>query len=196
MPSETFMVHNDAFSSGQISSKIWLCEMLEKHLDANTDHVIWFYGGWHGIAPFMLLLRNNLRIQNIRSFDLDPSCQHMADSILENWVWQEWKFKAFTADCNDIDPAHPGQFGSVPTVVVNTSTEHFESNEWYRKIPAGTIVALQSNNMDHEDHHDCVKDLEQFKAIYADLDLMYSGSLDFSYPTWSFSRYMLIGKKR
>jgi hypothetical protein len=191
---EKFPVSKDAFSSGQISSKIWLCEQLERSIDFPKPPTVWIYGGWHGITAFLLLARGNMHIGKIRSFDIDPECQPTADILMENWLWKGWAFKAFTADCNAIDPTD-GHYGDPPDIVINSSTEHFTSRDWYHRIPKGTAVVLQSNNMPHDDHHDCYEDLGSFVSDY-DLDpLLYSGQLDFEYPTWSFSRYMQIGVK-
>lgn len=191
---EKFLVCKDAFSSGQISSKLWLCSQLEQ-IKFEKPAIIWVYGGWHAMTSMLLLVRQNLPISYVRSFDIDSSCETIADSLMENWIWQDWKFKAFTRDCNDIDPLS-GEYGNPPDVVINTSTEHFFSNEWYDRIPSGTILVLQSNDMPHSDHHQCYDDLESFSKAYDLAPLFYKGNLVFKYPTWEFTRYMLIGKKR
>jgi hypothetical protein len=108
--------------------------------------------------------------------------------INENWVWQDWKFKAFTQDCNNYE----GQFGDL---IINTSTEHFDSTEWFNRIPRGTRVILQGNNMPHDDHVIHSETLEDFKKQFLLSDIMYEGAKKFQYPDWSFTRYMLIGVK-
>ena len=97
-------IDKDAFSSGQIGSKIWLCEELEK-IGWQSDFT-YIYGGWHGITAFLLLSRGIFNVNRIRSIDIDPSAEPIADMINENWVWQEWKFKSFTNDCNNFDPVY------------------------------------------------------------------------------------------
>jgi len=182
------IVDNDAFSSGQIGSKIWLCEELEKHYDS-VDHV-WIYGGWYGMTAFLLNSRGNLRIGQIRSYDVDPACEPVADMINENWVYQTWKFKAHTQDCNTLDL----DWGC-PDLIINTSTEHFESLDWWANIPKGVVVALQGNNMPHEDHRTYSNSLEDFVASFPVSTLLFRGEKEFSYPTWKFTRFMLIGVK-
>jgi hypothetical protein len=190
---DQFLVSRDAFSSGQISSKLWLCSQLER-MQYDRPQIIWLYGGWHAMTGMLLLARQIMPISHIRSFDVDPSCESTADSLMENWIWQGWKFKAFTRDCNSIDPIS-GEYGPPPDIVINTSTEHFHSRDWYDRIPSGTMMVLQSNNMPHDDHHDCYDDLESFVSNYGLSPMMYKGQLDFNYPTWNFSRYMIIGRK-
>jgi len=180
------IINKDAFSSGQIGSKIWLCEELEK-LNWHSS-LTYIYGGWYGITAFLLLSRGKFNVEKIRSLDIDPQCQAVADMINENWVWQGWKFKAFTQDCN----SYEGQYGDL---IINTSTEHFESHEWFDRIPKGTRVALQGNNMPHEDHHVHSETLEDFTKQFPVSTTLYTGQKEFVYPDWKFTRYMLIGVK-
>lgn len=178
------LVNKDAFSNGQIDSKLWLCEELER-LEWSSD-LTYIYAGWYGITSFLLLSRGKFRVNKIRSLDIDPTCQPVADMINENWVFKEWKFKAFTQDCNNFE----GQYGDL---VINTSTEHFDSMEWFSRLPKGTRVILQGNNMPHDDHFVHTDTLEDFVNTYPLSSIAYYGHRVFDYPEWSFTRYMLIG---
>lgn len=181
-----YKIDKDAFSSGQIGSKLWLCEELEKLFDhADT---IWIYGGWYGLTSFLLRIRNNISVKQIRSYDIDQSCEEIADIINENWVIDDWKFKAVTADCNHMNPTNVD-------LIINTSTEHFESKAWFDKIPNGTVVALQGNNMPHDDHVIHSATLKSFLDEYPLSDTMFAGEKTFEYPEWQFTRYMVIGIK-
>jgi hypothetical protein len=179
-------LNKDVFSSGQVGSKIWLCEQLEK-TNWKSD-MTWIYGGWHGMMGFLLLSRAQFPVDRIRSFDKDPICERVADTICENWVWKDWTFKAFTADCDELRP-------NDVDLIINTSTEHFETMDWWDNIPDGTRVAIQGNNMRHEEDTVIINSLEEFKTAYPLTHTVYQGQLDFKYPNWSFSRYMLIGVK-
>lgn len=182
-------INKDAFSSGQVTSKIWLCEEAEK-LFSNID-CIWIYGGWYGITAFLLHSRGNIKIKSIRSFDIDPECEAIADIINENWVWRNWQFKAHTQDCNLLNP----NIDNGPDIIINTSTEHFECMDWWDNIPKGKAVILQGNNMQHEDHYGNSDSLDAFIKTFPVSKLIYSGQRDFNYGSWGFSRYMLIGVK-
>jgi hypothetical protein len=177
--------HPDAFSSGQIGSKIWLCEELERlnWKSKLTD----IYAGWYATTAFLLLSRGKFEVERIASYDVDPACESVADTINENWVWQSWKFKAFTADCNFVE--------SSADLVINTSTEHFDSMQWFDNIKPGTRVILQSNNMPHDDHSFNMKSLDEFADTFKLSQYVFEGSKRFVYPDWSFSRYMIIGIK-
>jgi hypothetical protein len=181
-------VNRDAFSSGQVGSKLWLCEELETLFESADN--IWIYGGWYGVTAFLLNSRSNMSIGQIRSYDVDPSCEAIADMINENWVIDNWKFKAHTEDCNQLDPS---QYS--PDLIINTSTEHFDSMDWWHNIPPGTVVALQGNNMIHDDHHIHSRCLQEFVAQFPVTTTLYTGQKEFVYPDWKFTRYMLIGVK-
>lgn len=185
----------DSFSSGQIDSKIWLCENLEKLSSLyRTKPTIWVYGGWYGILSFLLLSRNNFQLKQIRSFDIDPNCETVADTINGTWVWKQWTFKAFTEDCNRIIHNNM-QYGEPPDIVINTSSEHFQTMDWFYNIPIGKLVIIQSNNMPHDDHYSCVTSLNEMTEKYPLSSVLYKGQLDFTYPDWSFSRFMIIGRR-
>jgi hypothetical protein len=179
------MINKDAFSNGQIDSKLWLCQELE-NLEW-TSELTQIYGGWYGITAFLLLSREKFKVTRIESYDIDPSCQVIADMINENWVFKNWQFKAHTADCNNIL--------TQPDLIINTSTEHFDEMDWFHNIKPGTRVILQGNNMPHDDHFIHSQSLKMFIDNYPLTSIYYTGELDFKYPSWGFTRYMIIGVK-
>jgi hypothetical protein len=179
-------INKDAFSSGQISSKIWLCEELEKinHISKLT----WIYGGWYSVTAFLLFTRGKYNVEQISSFDLDQSVEEPSRLLNENWVCNGGRFQSFTCDCNYIMPV-------VADCIINTSTEHFQNKQWFDNIPKGTLVILQGNNMNHDDHVSHFTSLEDYISHFPLTETLYTGELDFTYPDWGFTRYMLIGRK-
>lgn len=145
----------------------------------------------------LLLSREKMPISTVRSFDIDASCEARADSLNNLWVWQGWRFKAFTFDCNNLNYNECAQWASLaPDIVINTATEHFESLKWWQAVPAGTLCALQSNNMSHADHIFKMTSAEEMSQTYKMQKIFFMGCLGFDYqnPT-SFERYMLVGVK-
>lgn len=192
--------HSDVWSSGQMGSKLWLCRELENLRGQHAPpkpQVIWILGGWCGLMGQLLLSREKLSIEAVRSFDIDAECEIRADQLNNYWQWQQWRFKAFTADCNQLDYAHPQGWASrSPDIVINTATEHFDSLNWWERIPTGTLCALQSNDMAHDEHIAVVKNLDEMKSIYKMREIAYVGQLHFDYNNaTSFTRFMLIGYK-
>jgi hypothetical protein len=183
----------EAFSSGQVLSKLWMAETLEKvvqtHLLAQPRKILCL-AGWYGITNFILRTRNQIEIEIFRSIDIDPSVESVADNINKAWEWQNWQFKGITADANDYYYGLD-QFDTV----INTSVEHLESRKWFDNIPCGCLVVLQSNNMPHQDHNHTHTDLNKFIEDFVFSKTLFSGEKLFVYPEWQFKRFMIIGIK-
>lgn len=186
-------IDKDAFSSGQVLSKLWLAENLERLINEKlitSSLRILILGGWYGVLNLILRSRNNIKIDKVRSLDIDQTACCIADNINNAWVWQDWQFKSICDDAN-LFQYHQSEFD----VVINTSVEHIDSAQWFDNIPSGTIVALQSNNMDHEDHCHNHTSLDHFKENFNLSEIWFSGEKVFEYPDWAFTRFMIIGIK-
>jgi hypothetical protein len=187
----------DAFSDGQVGSKLWLCEELERLAPRLPwkNPAIWVLGGWYGLLPFLLLSRGRFEARSIRSFDIDRAATEAANHLNKNWEIQDWKFRAWTRDADHLD-FESAEYGDVPDVIVNTSCEHFGSIRWWENIPAGRLVALQSTDMPQEGHVNRVESIEEMLSKYQPIDtVLFKGVREFRYPDWSFRRYMIIGYK-
>ena len=85
--SETAMV--DAFSLGQLESKLWLVENLPSNLGT-----VFICAGWYGTLASLMFERAKDKFEKIRSFDIDSSCASIADNMNRPWVMDGWQFKA------------------------------------------------------------------------------------------------------
>ncbi len=177
----------DAFSSGQIESKLWAAEKLEwsvkEHDIGSLD--IYVLGGWYSLLHFILKVRNNISINSCRSFDLDPSACSVANLINNTWEIKDWSFRSYPQDINAID--YPLNINCV----INTITEHVKGNDWYDRIPRGTLCLFQSNDLDHKDHINKVSSIEQLEEKYPLSETYFSGLKLID----SYTRFMIIGKK-
>ena len=189
--------HRDAFSHGQILSKLWLCNELERLLTTESQ-TIWVYGGWYCLTNFLLRSRQLVSVKNLCSFDIDPDATTNARIINNTWEC-EGTFRAFTYDCNTVDPSTPWLYESEPPdIIINTATEHFDKKEWFNAIPSGTRVILQSNDLAHDDHVGTValsESVDALIAMYPLRTIEFSGNKPFRYPQMSYDRYMVIGRK-
>lgn len=189
----------DAYSSGQVLSKIWLCEELEKCAvtHALSPRTIWHLCGWNGVLPFLLFSRGRLAILKIRSFDIDAKAVLTADQFLNAWEWQAWMFKAICADIHYLDYENPGQYHSErPDVVINCALEHLSDQTWWEKIPIGTTVVLQGTDMKNHDHVVGLDSAADILSLYPCREVYFNGAKLFQYDSgFSFSRFMIIGKK-
>jgi len=192
-------INLDAFSSGQIKSKLWLCDTIEGilHTDQPSPQVIWVLGGWYGVLSFLLLSRGKLPIKTIRSFDMDHEVCLISEKLNELWQRQPFIFKSISLAVNQISfTAHERYESSKPTIVINTSIEHMSSRAWFKSIPPGTWVALQTCDMKHPEHINLCYSQQQLRADYPLTKEEFCGELYFDYKgASSFTRYMLIGKK-
>ena len=205
---KSFMINNteydkDCFSRGQLQSKQWLVTELQK-LDIELG-TVFLCAGWYATLATMLF-ESDIKVDKVRSFDIDPSCVDIAETFNKPWFMEQWRFKSITQDIIDIDyNEHTWQFWSnannrmsrpitdSPDTIINTSCEHIENfAEWYFKIPADRLVILQSNNFFQvEEHVNCVNNIEEFKTQAPMLEVLYSGELELP----KYKRFMLIGYK-
>lgn len=193
----------DAISQGQLESKKWLVNELEKiNLDLG---IVFLCAGWYGILS-ILLLESSIKIDKIRSFDIDKTVAPIADIFNHPWVCNDWRFKAIIEDIHNIDfnshswstwsNANQRKSKSIvdsPDTIINTSCEHIENfNEWFEKIPTGKLMVLQSNNfIDVKEHINISSNLNEFTKQTPMTNILYEGEL----PMHRYTRFMRIGIK-
>jgi len=196
-------IWNDCFSRGQIQSKLWLINELKKcKVDLGT---VYLCAGWYATLATMLF-ESGMKVDKIRSFDIDPSCVDIAETFNKPWFVDNWRFKAVTKDIMHITyDEHWWESWSnannrmskpildIPDTIINTSCEHIPNfAEWYAKIPDGKLVVLQSNNFyEVEEHVNCVKDIKEFGNMARMTGPLYAGELELP----KYKRFMLIGYK-
>jgi len=195
---DPFIEHTifDAFSIGQIDSKQWLVDtIIDNKLELGATFIC---AGWYGTLAAMIL-DSDIDVDFIRSFDKNPVCTEIADTINRQWIIDGWKFKALTEDILNMNfeaPVLRPETEGVPVnTIINTSCEHFSKenfNKWYWSIPDGCLVILQSNNhKEIEEHVNCVSSLNEFKIHVTFDEIIYEGELQLD----GYVRYMLIGYK-
>ena len=192
---------SDALSWGQLKSKRWLVDELEKiDLPLGT---IFLCAGWYATLAAMLF-QSKCSINKIRSFDIDENCATIAETVNRNYTKKDWRFKASTADIHNIEYTDYTyktkrfngtvcEITDTAETVINTSCEHIENfAEWYSKIPKQTLTVLQSNNyFEIEDHINCSKNILEFAEQTPMTDCLYSGVLELP----KYTRFMRIGIK-
>jgi hypothetical protein len=171
----------DAFWSGQLKSKEWLITNLGNNVNKFVS--IDIHGGWVGVLASMLF-QSDVPVANIRSVDIDPTCQPIAVAMnkIEEMVG---KFRAVTADmCN---------LRSDADVIINTSCEHVTQDQfdlWKSGMPVNSLLVLQSNNYNIPEHVRTADSLEEFKT-QCGINVIWAGELELPLYT----RWMIIGKR-
>lgn len=194
-------INLDCLSQGQIKSKKWLIDELTKlDLDLGT---VFLCAGWYATLSIMLF-ESKIKIDKIRSFDIDPHCVSIAEIFNKPWVLEDWKFKSGTKNILDINydfytynvdrsNGTPCELSDSPNTIINTSCEHIgDFSKWYNLIPKNKIVILQTNNyIEIEDHVNCSSSLEEFAKQTPMATVFYQGELTLE----KYTRYMRIGIK-
>lgn len=170
----------DAFWSGQLKSKEWLITNLRKNVNKFVS--IDIHGGWVGVLASMLF-QSDIYITNIRSVDIDPTCEPIA-TMMNKKEEMAGKFRAITADMCAIR--------SDADVIINTSCEHITQDQfelWKSGIPYNSLLVLQSNNYDIPEHVRTAQNLDEFVEQCDLRTVLWTGELELPL----YKRFMVIG---
>jgi hypothetical protein len=175
-----------ALNKNQIASKMWLADALFEVVGRDLGNVL-VLGGWFGVLAAVLLHDSRFAIARVVSLDIDPRCADIA-LALNAMHARTGTFSTRTADMLDYDYEN-----GTADLVVNTSCEHVRDlDRWYERIPAGQLLALQSNDyFACSEHINCVADLAAFRAQVPMREVLYAGERKFR----RYVRFMLIGRK-
>jgi hypothetical protein len=170
----------DAFWQGQLKSKEWLITNLRNNVNKFVS--IDIHGGWVGVLASMLF-QSNIPVKNIRSVDIDPSCEPIA-TMMNKKEEIVGRFTAITSDMCTVP--------STADVVINTSCEHISQEQyetWLANVSKTSLIVLQSNNYDIPEHIRIAESLEEFK-LQSGLNVLWAGELELP----MYKRWMIIGK--
>ena len=184
----------DAFSLGQLASKIWLIKELKRiGYNPNRDWAI--LGCWIGaIVP---LLHREFDIQRIYGLDTDSDAVVLSEVFNRRYFEDSWKYKGVVADVSTLNTSAMEFFtageliATRPGVVINTSCEHM-STEWFDTADVHQLIVMQTNNSEYEEGHiNVCHSVEDMQYKYPLNKTLYAG--EFKMP--SYTRIMQIGYK-
>jgi len=178
-----------ALNHNQTTSKKWLVDALYGAAGRRLG-AVYVLGGWYGVLGAMLLHDRRFGVERVISVDIDPSCEPVARSLNHTHV-ETGRFEPLTADMYELD--YRGVGLAVPDTIINTSCEHLmRFDDWYRRIPEGMLMALQSNDFfDYEGHVNCVPTLRALRDQAPLAEVLFEGELKLK----KYTRFMLIGRK-
>lgn len=181
------MTNIDSFSHGQVKSKLWLCEQLEPYVN---NSIVMILGSWVNVLGFMMLTRKPNSYRHIRGIDSDNNAVELADKVNSYW-FIEGILRNTVDNANTVDKQGYD-------IVINCSSEHMTSTEWFDSIPEGTLVCIQSSNITDATDPWFVTNpsstFESFMEKYP-LNVKFAGTLPIRYNDWGYDRYMVIGIK-
>lgn len=195
----------DAFSRGQVKSKIWLATELAKI--SSKYKTAYILASWYGqLVNYMDIA--GIHCDKIRLFDLDAEACDVSDNIFNfDKMSNSWQAKSVCMDLNDItwtkkggtyhipDVDRPFDESTMPDLIINTSSEHM-SDEWFFKIKfkeleSNPIVVIQSNNLfDVPEHINCVYSVSHLKKKFPMKEILFEGEIQLK----GYKRFMLIGR--
>lgn len=177
----------DALDETQTSSKLWLIGELSRHTELAGATVV-VVGAWYGILPLLINWTVPVRPARMLCVDIDPAACALGRQVV-GALYPNVEFEVADAMRLDYARLSPGR----PPIVVNTICEHLpDVPGWWRLIPAGTLVAMQSNNYAAcPDHVNWVPGVAAMKAQTPLSTVLFEGEL----PTSVLDRFMLIGRR-
>lgn len=189
----TFLPY-ESFQHGLVSSKLWLCEELEKHIGSHaTVHIL---GSWTNLLSFMMIVRKPHFYKEFHGYDIDVESTEIADKICDTWKHESPKVYNHTIN---VDTINFSDFDE-SSIFINTSTEHMENDVWFDNIPKNRLVCVQSSDVSIIEHpwyiKQVAKDLDSFKNRFDFDTVLYAGTKRIQYTDWGFNRFMVIGIKK
>lgn len=194
------MTHSNPYESfyhGLVVSKLWLCEELEKIIDTHkvSNPSIAVLGGWHNLMSFMMVIRRPVFYKEFNSYDKDIEAVNVANKICDTWKYEYPKINNHCENVSLIDFS-----SNTNTVFINCSVDQFENTDWYRTIPAGSIVCLQTTDIVGDDLpweiNQQTKDIPELVSKYPMTNVLFSGSKGIQYgDNLLYNRLMVIGFK-
>ncbi|MFN7728061.1 MAG: hypothetical protein ACK5P7_02780 [Bdellovibrio sp.] len=186
-----------AWSSGQMDSKIWMCEVLETHLGTTQDYNVICFGGWYGLNAFVLLCRDRLRVNCFTNYDIDEHALETSLLINKAWTIGSQKYLTHLQDVNTLDVKEIIESNNKTSKVIfiNTSIESIEGLTWWKNLPSNQLVLLQTCTLVASY---CVgptfTSLEHFRNIFAMKKTLFAGAKRYEYPDGSsYERFMILG---
>lgn len=188
-------MHYESFYHGLVTSKLWLCEELEKSVSESQKPNVKILGSWHNVMAFMMIVRKPNLYNRIDGYDKDIEAVNVADQICNTWIEIEQpSVSNYVADVSKLD------FSSdTNTIYINCSIDQFDDESWYTTIPIGSLVCMQTTTLPttHEFWHIAqeTKDMDDLINKYKLNQVLYTGEKQVPFRDTHYKRLMAIGIK-
>jgi hypothetical protein len=173
-----------SFTPDLVFSKLWLMRELAK-ISPNVG-TMYILGSWFGNLSLLLTRFPQIQVDQMINVDTDPEFLKGSQDILNNAGARN--VEHMQADANQLDYRQLGTDG----VVVNVSLNDIKGQDWFDRIPEGTLVAMQARDQVENKQFAAPEDIEQKFPLS---QVLYSGSLDLEDPETEYTRFMIIGIK-
>ena len=173
-----------SFTHDLTTSKVWLMQELARI--APRVGTIYSLGSWYGNLSLYLHLLPLLKHGEIINVERDPGMLRQSRRMLDHIGAQD--VDHMLADANDLDYRQLGSDG----VVINTSLTDMPGRDWFRNIPAGTLVVMQARDHDPGRQFHSTQDILRRFPLSR---VLYQGELELEDPETPYKRFMVIGRK-
>jgi hypothetical protein len=173
-----------SFTPDLVFSKLWLMRELAK-ISPNVG-TMYILGSWFGNLSLLLTRFPQIQVDQMINVDTDPEFLKGSEDILNNAG--AGNVEHMQADANQLDYRQLGTDG----LVVNVSLNDIKGQDWFDRIPEGTLVAMQARDQVENEQFAAPEDIEQKFPLS---QVLYSGSLDLEDPETEYTRFMIIGIK-
>jgi hypothetical protein len=147
---------------------------------------MYILGSWFGNLSLLLTRFPQIQVDQMINVDTDPEFLKGSEDILNNTGARN--VEHMQADANQLDYRQLGTDG----LVVNVSLNDIKGQDWFDRIPEGTLVAMQARDQVENEQFAAPEDIEQKFPLS---QVLYSGSLDLEDPETEYTRFMIIGIK-
>ena len=206
----------DAYSRGQVNSKIWLVQELIKI--QNTFNMIHVHAGWYGQLRYYLDAVN-VEYGKMRIFETDSIAAEVSDYVFNLDLIEDYRIKSAEVrlplrddpeeeqnmpwvtrtgieyEVHNYNKGTSYKEKTQPDLIINSSAEHM-SSVWYHKMinrPMETdpLFVIQTNNLfDVPEHQLCVHSLDHMQKKFPMSRLEYAGEKEL----FGYKRFMMIGR--
>jgi len=165
-----------SFHRSLIFNKLWLISELSRFKDRFST--IYVLGSWYGNMS-LLLARSNIQYDQIINVDRDARVVRAGQAIAEKMGLADG-IRAIAGDANSLD------YGDLDSnsLVINTSCYEIKNTGWFDRIPAGTMIALETRT-------DVDEDLDDYELS----NVLYQGSRELTDPETDYISILKIGIK-
>ena len=160
-------------------SKVWLLDEVQKILGKTQLDTIYNLGSWYSNMG-LFLVANKLGFNKLINVDIDKDTLTTGQKLLDKLGISD-KVEHMHKDANTLDYRQLKQ----PGLVINTSTNDIEGDDWLKNIPEGTLVAMQGRN----------GTLEEFDKQYPLDKTYFLDEVELKDPETEYERFMKIGVK-
>ncbi len=173
-----------SFTPDLVFSKYWLMAELDRIQSKYS--VAYILGSWYGNLAVYLLKFQRPQVDQI--INVETNREYLSASRQLITAMGGSNVQYMLQDANKLDYRQLDDQG----VVINTSLTDMPGQEWFDRIPQGSMVALQARDHDPGEQFAGPEDItEKFPLS----QVLYSGSLDLEDPETQYTRFMVIGIK-